>query len=115
MDIFNMKSIYETKSYKLILSYSTNTILHKNNTFSKTMTFNVLNFNGRTTDYFVTIMLDYNKINNTIKTLYIFQNNISLERREVAEKLKYDAIFIANIYSNLFDDINNSNYIVSNR
>lgn len=26
-----MKSIYETKSYKLILSYYTNTKLHKNN------------------------------------------------------------------------------------
>lgn len=110
-----MKSIYETKQYKLVLSYSTNTILHKNNTFSKTMTFNVLNFNSTKCDYFVTVMIDYDKINKKIKTCYIFQSDTSLERREISEKLKCDSVFIANIYSTLFNDINNNNYISSNR
>lgn len=39
-----MKSIYETKSYKLILSYYTNTKLHKNSVFSKMITFNIVEF-----------------------------------------------------------------------
>lgn len=62
-----MKSIYETKSYKLILSYYTNTKLHKNIVFSKMITFNIVEFNGTKCDYFITIMLDYNIINKTIK------------------------------------------------
>lgn len=50
-----MKSIYETKSYKLILSYYTNTKLHKNNVFSKMITFNVVEFDSTKCDYFITI------------------------------------------------------------
>lgn len=42
-----MKSIYETKSYKLILSYYTNTKLHKNNVFSKMITFNIVEFEDK--------------------------------------------------------------------
>ena len=64
-----MKSIYETKSYKLILSYYTNTKLHKNNVFSKIITFNIVEFNGTKCDYYITISISYNKINNTIKTV----------------------------------------------
>lgn len=42
-----MKSIYETKSYKLILSYYTNTKLHKNSVFSKMITFNIVEFEDK--------------------------------------------------------------------
>lgn len=52
-----MKSIYETKSYKLILSYYTNTKLHKNSVFSKMITFNIIEFDGTKYDYVITIML----------------------------------------------------------
>ena len=106
-----MKSIYETKSYKLILSYYTNTKLHKNSVFSKMITFNVVEFNGTKCDYFVTIMLDYNIINKTIKTTYVFQSDISAERRSIVDKLKYDGVFVYNIYNLLFNDINSNNYI----
>lgn len=106
-----MKSIYETKLYKLILSYYTNTKLHKNNVFSKMITFNVVEFDGTKYDYFITIMLDYNIINKTIKTTYIFQSDISDKKRSIVEKLKYDGVFIYNIYNLLFNDINSNNYI----
>lgn len=106
-----MKSIYETKSYKLILSYYTNTKLYKNNVFSKSITFNVVELNGKKRDYYVTVMLDYDSVNKTIKTCYIFQSHISLGNREIVKKLKCDGVFIANIYNLLFDDINNNNYI----
>lgn len=106
-----MKSIYETKSYKLILSYYTNTKLHKNNVFSKMITFNIIEFDGTKCDYFVTIMLDYNIINKTIKTTYVFQSDISDKKRSIVNKLKYDGVFIYNIYNLLFNDINSNNYI----
>lgn len=106
-----MKSIYETKSYKLILSYYTNTKLHKNSVFSKMITFNIVEFDGTKCDYFVTIMLDYNIINKTIKTTYIFQSDISDKKRSIVNKLKYDGVFIYNIYNLLFNDINSNNYI----
>lgn len=106
-----MKSIYETKSYKLILSYYTNTKLHKNNVFSKMITFNIVEFDGTKCDYFVTIMLDYNIINKTIKTTYVFQSDISNKNKSIVEKLKYDGVFIYNIYNLLFNDINSNNYI----
>lgn len=106
-----MKSIYETKSYKLILSYHTNTKLHKNNVFSKMITFNIVEFDGTKCDYFITIMLDYNIINKTIKTTYVFQSDISDKKRSIVNKLKYDGVFIYNIYNLLFNDINSNNYI----
>ena len=106
-----MKSIYETKSYKLILSYYTNTKLHKNSVFSKMITFNIVEFDGTKCDYFVTIMLDYNIINKTIKTTYVFQSDISDKKRSIVNKLKYDGVFIYNIYNLLFNDINSNNYI----
>ena len=106
-----MKSIYETKSYKLILSYYTNTKLHKNSVFSKMITFNIVEFDGTKCDYFITIMLDYNIINKTIKTTYIFQSDISDKKKSIVEKLKYDGVFIYNIYNLLFNDINSNNYI----
>ena len=106
-----MKSIYETKSYKLILSYYTNTKLHKNNVFSKMITFNIIEFDSTKCDYFITIMLDYNIINKTIKTTYVFQSDISDKKRSIVKKLKYDGVFIYNIYNLLFNDINSNNYI----
>lgn len=106
-----MKSIYETKSYKLILSYYTNTKLHKNNVFSKMITFNIVEFDGTKYDYFITIMLDYDIINKIIKTTYIFQSDISDKERSIVEKLKYDGVFIYNIYNLLFNDINSNNYV----
>ena len=106
-----MKSIYETKSYKLILSYYTNTKLHKNSIFSKMITFNIVEFDGTKCDYYITIMLDYNIINKTIKTTYVFQSDISDKNKSIAEKLKCDGVFIYNIYNLLFNDINSNNYI----
>lgn len=109
-----MKSIYETKSYKLILSYYTNTKPHKNSVFSKMITFNVVEFDGTKCDYFITIMLDYNIKNKTIKTTYIFQSDISDKNKSIVEKLKSDGVFIYNIYNLLFNDINSNNYISVN-
>lgn len=106
-----MKSIYETKSYKLILSYHTNTKLHKNSVFSKMITFDVVEFDGTKCDYYIIIMLDYNIINKTIKTTYVFQSDISNKNKSIVEKLKYDGVFIYNIYNLLFNDINSNNYI----
>lgn len=106
-----MKSTYETKSYKLILSYYTNTKLHKNSVFSKMITFDVVEFDGTKCDYFVIIMLDYNIINKTIKTTYVFQSDISDKKRSIVNKLKCDGVFIYNIYNLLFNDINSNNYI----
>lgn len=97
-----MKSIYETKSYKLILSYYTNTKLHKNNVFSKMITFNVVEFDGTKCDYFITIMLDYNIINKTIKTTYVFQSDISDKKKSIVNKLKYILIHMDKLADLLF-------------
>lgn len=79
------------------------------------MTFNIIEFNGRKHDYYIGIILKYDNINKTIKTYYVFQSDTSIEKREIAEKLKCDGVFITNIYSTLFDDINSNNYIESNK
>lgn len=65
-----MRSIYETKSYKLILSYQAYTKIFKDNVFSKLITFNVVEFNNTKCDYFITILMYYNKTNNTIRKQY---------------------------------------------
>lgn len=110
-----MRSIYETKSYKLILSYKAYTKLFKDNIFSKLITFNMVEFDGTNVDYFIAIQVSYNKINNTIKTVYIGAKDIIEEIAPVINKLKCDAIFNANIYSILFNDINNNNYVIAIR
>lgn len=110
-----MKSIYETKSYKLILSYYTNTKLHKNNVFSKMITFNIVEFNGTKCDYYITILISYNKINNTIKTVYVGPKDTIKEVGPIISKLKCDTVFNENIYSMLFNNINNNDYVVAIR
>lgn len=110
-----MKSIYETKSYKLILSYYTNTKLHKNNVFSKMITFNIVEFNGTKCDYYITISISCNKINNTIKTVYVGPKDTIKEVGPIISKLKCDTVFNENIYSILFNNINNNDYIVAIR
>lgn len=110
-----MKSIYETKSYKLILSYYTNTKLHKNSVFSKMITFNIVEFNGTKCDYYITILISYNKINNTIKTVYVGPKDTIKEIGPIISKLKCDTIFNENIYSILFNNINNNDYVVTIR
>lgn len=75
------------------------------------ITFNIVEFDGTKCDYFVTIMLDYNIINKTIKTTYVFQSDISDKNKSIVNKLKYDGVFIYNIYNLLFNDINSNNYI----
>lgn len=75
------------------------------------ITFNIIEFDGTKCDYFITIMLDYNIINKTIKTTYIFQSDISDKKKSIVKKLKYDGVFIYNIYNLLFNDINSNNYI----
>ena len=92
-----MKSIYETKSYKLILSYYTNTKLHKNSVFSKMITFNVVEFDGTKCDYFITIMLDYNIINKTIKT-FILLIILKLKILKNLKKLKKNGSILLAIY-----------------
>ena len=110
-----MRSIYETKSYKLILIYQAYTKFFKDNVFSKLITFNVVEFNNANCDYFITILMYYNKTNNTIKTVYIGAKDIIEEIAPIINKLKCDAIFNANIYSVLFNDINNNDYVVAIR
>lgn len=110
-----MRSIYETKTYKLILSYQAYTKFFKDNVFSKLITFNVVEFNNANCDYFITISMYYNKTNNTIKTVYIGAKDIIEEITPIINKLKCDAIFNANIYSVLFNDINNNDYVIAIR
>lgn len=110
-----MRSIYETKTYKLILSYQAYTKFFKDNVFSKLITFNVVEFNNTKCDYFITILVSYNKTNNTIKTVYIGAKDIIEEVAPIINKLKRDAIFNANIYSVLFNDINNNDYVIAIR
>lgn len=110
-----IKSIYETKSYKLILSYYTNTKLHKNSVFSKMITFNIVEFNGMKCDYYITISISYNKINNTIKTVYIGPKDTIKEVGPIISKIKCDTVFNENIYSILFNNINNNDYVVAIR
>lgn len=110
-----MRSIYETKSYKLILSYQAYTKFFKDNVFSKLITFNVIEFNDMECDYFITILMYYNKTDNTIKTVYIGAKDIIEEIAPIINKLKCDAIFNANIYSVLFNDINNNDYVIAIR
>jgi len=75
------------------------------------ITFNIVEFDSTKCDYFITIMLDYNIINKTIKTTYVFQSDISDKKKSIVKKLKYDEVFIYNIYNLLFNDINSNNYI----
>lgn len=110
-----MRSIYETKSYKLILIYKAYTKFFKDNVFSKLITFNVIEFNNIKCDYYITILISYNRINNTIKTVYIGPKDTTKEVGPIINKLKCDTVFNVNIYSILFNDINNNDYVIAVR
>ena len=107
-----MDAIYQTKLYKLILSYSMHTIKYcKYNTFVKVLAFTVDEYNGLNTKYCIYVKLSFDEINKTIKTTYVFQSDISDKNKSIVNKLKYDGVFIYNIYNLLFNDINSNNYI----
>lgn len=110
-----MRSIYETKSYKLILSYQSYTKFFKDNVFSKLITFNVIKFNNTKCDYYITILISYNKINNTMKTVYVGPKDTIKEVGPIISKLKCDIVFYTNIYSILFNNINNNDYVIAIR
>lgn len=108
-----MKSIYQTKRYKIILSYSTFVKAYKHKHFTKSITFYVEEYNGAKEDYYIIVKLFYDKTNKTIYTSYIVSADISSEKRAIINDIKYDYVFINNMYSDLFENINNRDYINS--
>lgn len=79
----------------------------------KSIVFYVDEYNGEKTDYYITVRLFYDKINKIINTSYIVPADICKEKRDIINKLKYDYVFINNMYSDLFKDIKSRDYINS--
>lgn len=108
-----MDAVYQTKLYKLILSYSMHTVKYcKYNTFIKTIVFTVAEYNGLDTNYCIHVRLSFDEINKTIFTEYIISEYVSEEEASIIDKLRIDYIFINKIYNDLFKDIKDSNYVI---
>lgn len=103
-----MKSIYETKSYKLILSYHTNTKLHKNNVFSKMITFNIVEFDIN--NYLFAHAMYYNK-KKTIAVEYNLNMPVPREIEESISKMRYTTNTVEQLYTYLWNDIKKKDYI----
>lgn len=108
-----MDAVYQTKLYKLILSYSMHTVKYcKNNIFVKVMVFTVAKHNELDTNYCIHARLFFDEINKTIFTQYIISEYASEEEVSIIDKLRIDYIFINKIYNDLFKDIKDSNYVI---
>lgn len=108
-----MDAIYQTKLYKLILSYSMHTIKYcRYNTFVKVLVFTVNEYNGLDTKYCIYVKLSFDEINKAIFIEYIISEYASEEEAGIIDKLRIDYIFINKIYNDLFKDIKDSNYVI---
>lgn len=84
-----MDAIYQTKLYKLILSYSMHTIKYcRYNTFVKVLAFTVDEYNGLNTKYCIYVKLSFNEINKTIFTEYIISEYASEEEASIIDKFE---------------------------
>lgn len=103
-----MIPIYEDKIYKMFIDYCVCTTKYQRNKFSKSIK---LYITKGELDYFIDVLMHYDRTKNAISTVYNFSGNIPEEEKSIVDKLRYNSKFVSYIYSILWREINRNNNI----
>ena len=105
--------IYEDDTYRIIVLQEFKTLKKRSNIFTKDLQLYLGSCLGISS--YLSIVLNYDKNNKAIFTYLEYDDYLPNDMNCLRHQLKYNPLCTKRLYEYLFDDINNNNYIVSNK